>query len=102
MKKAIIIVGYPRYFGKWSSYIISEGQRVRVYTATIFSDLTAEWILYMPDGSINTVTSFRQCVFQDGYVYLTYNGDISIKGIPRFRLGPKGLQTVDGDDLVKE
>lgn len=93
---------YSRYFGKWSSYIVSEGQRVRVYTATIFSDLAAEWKLYMPDGSVNTTMSFNQCVFQDGFAYFTDNGEIFEKGTPRFRLGPNGLQTADGDDLVKE
>lgn len=93
---------YSRYFGKWSNYIISEGQRAKVYSATIYSDMTAEWILFMPDGSVNTTMNFSQCVFQDGYVYFTDNGDISIKGTPRFRLGPNGLQTADGDDLVKE
>lgn len=93
---------YSRYFGKWSCYIVSEGQRAKVYSATIFRDLTAEWKLFMPDGSVNTTMSFNQCVFQNGFVYFTDNGDISIKGTPRFRLGPNGLQTVDGDDLVKE
>jgi hypothetical protein len=93
---------YSRYFGKWSNYIVSEGQRAKVYSATIYSDMTAEWTLFMPDGSVNTTMSFSQCVFQDGYVYFTDNGDISIKGTPRFRLGPNGLQTADGDDLVKE
>ena len=93
---------YSRYFGKWTNYIVSEGQRVKVYTATINSDLTAEWILYMPDGSINTSMNFRMCVFQDDYVYFTDNGDVSIKGTPRFRLGPNGLQTADCVDMVKE
>ena len=93
---------YSRYFGKWSSYIISEGQRVKVYSATIFSDMTAEWKLYMPDGSVNTTMSFNQCVFQDGLVYFTDNGEIYEKGTPRFKLGPNGLQTAEGDDLVKE
>lgn len=46
--------------------------------------------------------SFRQCVFQDGYVYFTDNGDTSIKGTPRFRLGSSGLQTADGENMVKE
>jgi hypothetical protein len=93
---------YSRYFGKWSSYIVSEGQRVKVYSATIFSDMTAEWKLYMPDGSVNTTMSFNQCVFQDGLVYFTDNGEIYEKGTPRFKLGPNGLQTAEGDDLVKE
>lgn len=93
---------YSRYFAKWSNYIVSQGKRVRVYTATIFNDMTAEWTLFMADGSVNTTMSFGQCVFKDGYVYFTDNGDITIKGTPRFRLGPDGLQTPDGEDLVKE
>ena len=93
---------YSRFYGKWSSYIVSEGQRVKVYSATIFSDMTAEWKLYMPDGSVNTSISFYQCVFQDGFVYFTDNEGIFEKGTPRFRLGPNGLQTSEGDDLVKE
>ena len=46
--------------------------------------------------------SFRQCVFQDGYVYFTDNGDTSIKGTPRFRLGSSGLQIADGENIAKE
>lgn len=93
---------YSKYIGKWSNYIVSQGQRVKVYTAIIHNDLTAEWITYLPDGSVNTSMSFRQCVFQDGYVYFTDNGDTSIKGTPRFRLGSSGLQTADGENMVKE
>lgn len=72
---------YSRFYGKWSSYIVSEGQRVKVYSATIFSDMTAEWKLYMPDGSVNTTISFNQCVFQDGFVYFTDNGEIFERGL---------------------
>lgn len=93
---------YSKYIGKWSNYIVSQDQRVKVYTAIIHNDLTAEWIVYLPDGSVNASMSFRQCVFQDGYVYFTDNGDTSIKGTPRFRLGSSGLQTADGENMVKE
>ena len=93
---------YSKYIGKWSNYIVSQGQRAKVYSAIIHNDLSAEWILYLPDGSVNTSMSFRQCVFQDGYVYFTDNGDTSIKGTPRFRLGSSGLQTADGENMVKE
>lgn len=93
---------YSKYIGKWSNYIVSQGQRVKVYTAIIHNDLTAEWILYLPDGSVNTSMSFKKCVFQDGYVYFTDNGDTSIKGTPRFRLSSSGLQTADGENMVKE
>lgn len=93
---------YSKYIGKWSNYIVSQGQRVKVYTAIIHNDLTAEWITYLPDGSVNASMSFRQCVFQDGYVYFTDIGDTSIKGTPRFRLGSSGLQTADGENMVKE
>ncbi len=94
--------GTSLYVGRWSNYIISQDQRVKVYSVIINEDNTAKWILYMPDGSINTSMVFRQCVFQNGYVYFTDNGDISIKGTPRFRLGPNGLQTADGEDMTKE
>ena len=93
---------YSKYIGKWSNYIVSQSQRVKVYTAIIHNDLTAEWITYLPDGSVNASMSFRQCVFQDGYVYFTDNGDTSIKGTPRFRLGSSGIQTADGENMVKE
>ena len=93
---------YSRYFGKWSNYIISEGRRAKVFSATIFSDMTAEFKLFMPDGSVNTTMNFNQCVFKDGFVYFTDDGEIFEKGTPRFRLGPSGLQDVDGNDLVKE
>ena len=91
-----------KYVGSWTNYIYSQGTRAKVYTAKIHSDNTADWILYMPDGSVNTSMHFRKCVFQNGYLYLTDNGDISIKGTPRFRLGSNGLQTADGQDMVKE
>ena len=93
---------YSKYIGKWSNYIVSQGQRAKVYSAIIHNDLSAEWILYLPDGSVNTSMSFRQCVFQDGYVYFTDNGDTSIKGTPRFRLASSGLQTADGENMVRE
>ena len=93
---------YSKYIGKWSNYIVSQGQRAKVYTAIIHNDLTAELIVYLPDGAVNTSMSFRQCVFQDGYVYFTDNGDTSIKGTPSFRLGSSGLQTADGENMVKE
>lgn len=91
-----------KYFGRWSHYIVSEGQRVKVYTAIINSDMTARWILYLPDGSVNSDMPFRQCVFKDGMAYFTDNGDTTIKMTPRFRLGANGLQTADGIDLKKE
>ena len=94
--------GYSKYFGRWSHYIISEGQRVKVYTAIINSDMTARWIVYMPDGSVNSDMSFRQCVFKDGMAYFTDNGDTTIKMTPRFKLGTNGIQTADGTDLIKE
>ena len=91
-----------KYVGAWSLYINSEGQRVRVYTAVINQDMTCEFISYLSDGSINGSVSMKQCVFRDGYVFFTDNGDITIKGTPRFRLGSSGLQSADGINMVRE
>ena len=93
---------HTKYVGRWSYYIASQGMRAKVYTANIYSNNTADWILYMPDGTVNTSMHFRKCVYQNGYLYLTDNGDISIKGTPRFRLGSNGLQTAEGQDMVKD
>ena len=91
-----------KYVGRWSYYVVSQGQRVKVYTAVLHSDLSADFITYLPDGSVNASMSFSKCVFQNGYVYFTDNGDINVKGTPRFRLGSDGLQHADGNNLAKE
>lgn len=93
---------YAEYVGRWSYYISSGGQRLKVYTAVIKDDNTAKFITFMPDGSLNTSIDFRQCVFTNGFVFFTDNGDINIKGTPRFKLGSGGLQTTDGERLTKE
>lgn len=93
---------YSKYFGRWSKYIISQGKRVKVYTAIINRDMTARWILYTPDGSVNSDLPFKQCVFTNGKAYFTDNGDITIRMTPRFMLGSNGLQDAEGEDLVRE
>ena len=71
---------------------MSDGQKLKVHTAIINSDMSARWITYLPDGSVNTSMNFSQCVFADGYVYFTDNGDITAKMTPRFKVGPDGLE----------
>lgn len=88
--------------GYWSYYIQSEGQRVRVYTAVVNSDMSAKYVIFTPDGDINTEMDYRYCTFNNGYLYFTNYGNIDEKGAPRFKIGPNGLQHVDGQDLVKE
>lgn len=93
---------YVEYVGSWSYYISSGGQRLKVYTAVIKGDNTAKFVTFLPDGSLNTSIDFRQCVFANGFVFFTDNGDINIKGTPRFKLGSGGLQAPDGERLIKE
>lgn len=93
---------YAEYVGRWSHYVDYEGQRLKVYTAVIKSNNTAQFVTFLPDGSHNTTIDFNQCVFTNGLVYFTDNGDISIKGIPRFKLGTSGLETTEGERLTKE
>ena len=64
--------------------------------------MTCGFTTYLPDGSKINSINFNQCVFKDGYVFFTDNGNTNIKGTPRFMLGSNGLQSVDGIDLVKE
>ena len=90
-----------KYVGRWSYYIVSDGQKLKVHTAIINSDMSARWITYLPDGSVNTSMDFRQCVFADGYVYFTDNGDITAKMTPRFKVGSDGLED-DGDNIVEK
>ena len=63
--------------------------------------MTCVFITYTPDGDSNMI-NLNKCVFTDGFVYFTDDGDITIKGTPRFKLGPDGLQTATGEDMVKE
>ena len=91
-----------KYFGAWSLYINSEGQRLKVYTAIINSDMTCRFTTYLPDGSKINSINFNQCVFKDGYAFFTDNGNTNIKGTPRFLLGSNGLQSPDGINLVRE
>lgn len=93
---------YSKYFGSWSLYMDSGIKMVRIYKATIRSNMTAEFVTYLPDGSTNGVLNFKKCVFTNGRVYFTDDGDINVKGTPRFILGTNGLQTEDGKDLKKE
>ena len=74
---------------------------MRCYSAVIYEDMTCDFITYTPNGDKN-VLNLRKCVFSNGYAYLTDNGDITLKGTPRFKLGSNGLLTVDGDEMVKE
>lgn len=82
-------------------YIETQGQRLKCYGAVINNDMTCGFITYTPDGDRNVI-KLKQCVFSDGYVYLTDNGDITLKGTPRFKLGPDGLLDDNGNYMVKE
>lgn len=90
-----------KYFGKWTYYINTQGRRMRCYSVVIYKDMTCDFITYTPNGDKN-VLNLRKCVFSNGFAYLTDNGDITLKGTPRFKLGSTGLLTVDGDEMVKE
>lgn len=92
---------YEKYIGKWTQYIYSNGIAYRCLSAIIYSDYSCEFISYTPEGERNSI-HFNKCVFKDGLVYFTDYGDITFKGTPRFRLGPNGLQMVDGEEMVKE
>ena len=92
---------YSKYIGKWTYFINTQGRRMRCYSAVINDDMTCVFITYTPDGDRNVV-NLRKCVFTNGHVYFTDNGDITLKGTPRFRLGPDGLLTTNGDYMVKE
>lgn len=93
---------YSKYIGKWTQYIIYEGTRYKVVSGVIYDDFSCDFITYRPSGDINDIWHLKKCVFTNGYVYFTNNGDITIKNTPRFRLGPNGLQTDEGESLVKE
>ena len=93
---------YDKYKGKWSAYMTDEnGTRIKFLTISINDDLSADHYLYLPDGNTNH-SHWEKCVFADGYVYFTINGDYSDTHTPKAAIDENGLLDGDGKPLVKE
>ena len=93
---------YDKYKGKWSAYMTDEnGARIKFLTISINDDLSADHYLYLPDGNTNHA-HWEKCVFANGYVYFTINGDYSDRLTPKAKINDYGLLDGDGRPLEKE
>ncbi len=93
---------YDKYKGKWSAYMTDvNGAKTKFLTISINDDLSADHYLYLPDGNTNHA-HWEKCVFANGYVYFTINGDYSDRLTPKAKINDNGLLDGDGRPLEKE
>lgn len=45
---------------------------------------------------------YPQCILEDGVIYMTKNGDINGKGVPKLRVASDGLYSYDGEKYIRQ
>ena len=90
---------YSKYVGRWIlRKTTDEGNRMRI-EVTLRNNKSGENVVFAEHGSRDEVLvyeEYQQCILNDGVIYMTKDGDINGKGVPKLRVGSDGLYSFNG------
>jgi len=95
---------YSNFVGKWRlRKTTGEGQMV--IEIILKGNHSGELATFNDRGNVTDIILYEQyplCILEDGVIYMTKNGDINGKGVPKLRVASDGLYSFDGDKYIRQ
>ena len=96
---------YSKYVGRWIlRKTTDEGNRMRI-EVTLKDNKSGENVVFAEHGNraeVLVYEEYQQCILNDGVIYLTKDGDINGKGVPKLRVGSDGLYSFSGEKYTRK
>ncbi len=96
---------YSKYVGRWIlRKTTDEGNRMRI-EVTLKDNKSGENVVFAEHGNraeVLVYEEYQQCILNDGVIYLTKDGDINGKGVPKLRVASDGLYSFDGAKFTRK
>jgi predicted nucleic acid-binding Zn ribbon protein len=96
---------YSKYVGRWILRKTTDGgNRMRI-EVTLKDNKSGENVVFAEHGTHDEVLvyeEYQQCILNDGIIYMTKDGDINGKGVPKLRVGSDGLYSFSGEKYTKK
>ena len=96
---------YSKYVGRWILRKMTDGgNRMRI-EITLKDNKSGENVVFAEHGSHDEVLvyeEYQQCILNDGIIYMTKDGDINGKGVPKLRVGSDGLYSFSGEKYTRK
>lgn len=96
---------YSKYVGRWILRKTTDGgNRMRI-EVTLKDNKSGENVVFAEHGNraeVLVYEEYQQCILNDGVIYLTKDGDINGKGVPKLRVASDGLYSFDGAKFTRK
>ena len=96
---------YSKYVGKWRLRRTTDEGRKMLIEITLKENHSGEIAGFNERGNVADVLIYEQypqCILEDGVIYMTKNGDINGKGVPKLRVASDGLYSYDGEKYIRQ
>ncbi len=93
---------YSKYVGKWRLRRTTDEGRKMLIEITLKENLSGEIAGFNDRGNVLIYEQYPQCILEDGVIYMTKNGDINEKGVPKLRVASDGLYSYDGEKYIRQ
>lgn len=96
---------YSKYVGRWILRKTTDGgNRMRI-EVTLKDNKSGENVVFAEHGNraeVLVYEEYQQCILNDGIIYMTKDGDINGKGVPKLRVASDGLYSFDGAKFTRK
>lgn len=96
---------YSKYVGKWILRKTTDGgNRMRI-EVTLKDNKSGENVVFAEHGNraeVLVYEEYQQCILNDGIIYMTKDGDINGKGVPKLRVASDGLYSFSGEKYTRK
>ena len=96
---------YSKYVGKWRLRRTTDEGRKMLIEITLKENHSGELAGFNERGNVADVLIYEQypqCILEDGVIYMTKNGDINERGVPKLRVASDGLYSYDGEKYIRQ
>ncbi len=96
---------YSKYVGKWTMRRTTDDGQKMLIEVTLKENHSGEVVGFHDRGNVADVLfyeEYQQCILVDGILYMTKDGDINGRGVPKFRSASDGLYSYDNIKFTRE
>lgn len=93
---------YSNYVGKWTLKRTTDEGRTMLMEVTLKENQSGELAGFNDRGNVLIYEQYPQCILEDGVIYMTKNGDINGRGVPKLRIASDGLYSYDGEKYIRQ
>lgn len=96
---------YSKYVGRWILRKRTDEGRKMIIEVKLKENHNGELACFHDRGNVDDVIAYEvyaQCILSDGVIYMTKDGDINGRGVPKLRVGSDGLYSFDGEKYERQ